>query len=254
MQALSQIPGKLQSWWKQRTTPEFLIYCGLLIVLLGSWFFLALADEILEGDTQHLDDWILHSLRRSESMNEPLGPSWLRYFFANVTALGSGAIAVLFALLIIGGLALQRRYLPILLVTLSLLGAGLLTGSLKTVFGRPRPPVEYRAIEADALSFPSGHSIISAVLYLTLGAMLARVTADRRMKFYIIAVAVLLTALVGFSRVYLGVHYLTDVLGGWAVGLIWAALCLIITEILRTRYKMRLTKSLETTSPGNDPV
>lgn len=236
---------KAREWFTRRTAPELLIYSGLLVVLLGSWFFLALADEMLEGDTQHLDDWVLNALRQPGSSHAPVGPSWLRYFFTNVTALGSGALAVLFAVLIAGGLALQKRYLPILLITISLLGAGMLTGSLKSVFGRPRPPVEYRAIEADALSFPSGHSIISAVLYLTLGAMLARVTTQRRMKFYIIGVAVVLTFLVGFSRVYLGVHYFTDVLGGWAAGLIWAVLCLVITEVLRTRYKARLVQQRE---------
>ena len=234
---------KIREWWTRRTAPELLIYSGLLVVLLGGWFFIALADEMLEGDTQHFDDWILHALRRPESMHQPIGPAWIRYFFMNVTALGSGAIAVLFALLTIVGLALQKRYVPILLITISLLGAGLMTGSLKAAFGRPRPPIEYRAIEADAHSFPSGHSIISAALYLTLGAMLARVTAQRRMKFYIIAVAVLLTFLVGFSRIYLGVHYPTDVLAGWAAGLIWATLCLIVTEVLRRRYNARFTRS-----------
>lgn len=236
---------KVREWFTRRTAPELLVYSGLLITLLGTLFFIALADEIMEGDTQHFDDWILQSLRRPESLHEPLGPSWLRYFFANVTALGSGAIAVLIAVLIIGGLALQKRYVPILLITVSLLGAGLLTSGLKSTFGRPRPPVEYRAIEADALSFPSGHSLISAALYLTLGAMLARITAERHMKLYILAVAVLLTSLIGFSRIYLGVHYPTDVLGGWAIGLIWATLCLVVTEVLRARYKARFTKALE---------
>jgi undecaprenyl-diphosphatase len=255
MQVLkSQIVPKLHQWWTRRSAPELLLYCGLLVVLLGGWCFVALADEILEGDTQHFDDWILQSLRRPESLHEPVGPSWLRYFFANVTSLGSGAIAALFALLVIGGLALQRRYVAIILITISLVGAGLLTSGLKATFGRQRPPIEYRAIEADALSFPSGHSVISAVLYLTLGAMLARVTAERRMKFYIIAVAVLLTFLVGFSRVYLGVHYTTDVLGGWVAGLIWAALCLTVTEILKARYKMRFTKPQGVAPPDQNQL
>ncbi|MHA3775600.1 phosphatase PAP2 family protein [Verrucomicrobiota bacterium sgz303538] len=237
--------AKLRTWWTQRTPPELLVYFGMLVVAIGTWFFIALADEMAEGGTQRFDDWVLHSLRQSDNTHIPIGPHWLRDFFLNVTSLGSGSLAALFAVLVIGGFALQRRRLPIALIATSLIGGSFLSTILKTIFGRPRPPIEYRAVEVSALSFPSGHSFISAVLYLTLGALLAKAIPERRMKFYIIAVAVLLTFLVGFSRVYLGVHYATDVLGGWCAGLIWATLCLLVAQVLRNRYKARIAKALE---------
>ena len=82
-------------------------------------------------------------------------------------------------------------------------------------------------------SFPSVHSLMSAVVYLTLGALLARMVARRRLKFYVLTLAVTLTGLVGISRVYLGVHYPSDVLAGWCVGLSWASLCWLVGRKLQ---------------------
>jgi undecaprenyl-diphosphatase len=222
-----------RAWYTQRSAPEILVYVGLLLVLIGSWGFVELAEEMLEGATQPFDDWVLHSLRKEGSPHEPIGPGWLHYFFLNVTALGSGAIAILITVFLAGGLAIQGRRFAIALILVSLTGAGVLTSVLKGYFGRPRPPTEFRAVEAIELSFPSGHSFISAVLYLTLGALLIQLTPDRRMKVYIMVVAILLTVLVGSSRVYLGVHYPTDVLGGWCAGIIWATACFIAAHLLR---------------------
>lgn len=230
---------KFLDWWSHLSPPKLLVYLGLLAVLVGSWIFIAIAEEMLEGDTERLDNWVLQSLRVPGHPREPIGPPWLDEFFVDVTALGSGSVAVLIASLVVVGLALQKRYLPIAILVISVAGGGILTTVLKGYFGRPRPPLEFRAIEAGNLSFPSGHAFTSAVLYLTLGAMLARVAQTRSMKTYVLTVSGILTLLVGFSRVYLGVHYATDVVAGWCAGAIWAIACLLAAELLRTRSHAR---------------
>jgi undecaprenyl-diphosphatase len=113
-----------------------------------------------------------------------------------------------------------------------------LSSALKALFRRPRPEVVPHLMRVYSSSFPSGHSIISAVVYLTLGALLARTFRQRRFKFYFLAVAVVLTGLVGVSRVYMGVHYPTDVLAGWTAGLVWATLCWLVDRHLQRRGKI----------------
>ena len=100
----------------------------------------------------------------------------------------------------------------------------LLSLALKALFDRPRPTSCPTWCEVSSSSFPSGHSMNSAIVYLTLGALLARLVRPVAMKLYILAVALLVSFLVGISRVYLGVHYPSDVLAGWSLGLSWAVL------------------------------
>jgi undecaprenyl-diphosphatase len=120
----------------------------------------------------------------------------------------------------------------VLIATLGGWGLGLL---LKAVFGRPRPSVIPHLVEVQSLSFPSGHAMMSAVVYLTLAALLAQLSAQWAQRVYILAVGLLLTLLVGLSRVYLGVHYPTDVLAGWSAGLAWAILCWLVGRWLQRR-------------------
>lgn len=232
--------------WQRMTAAELMVYLAVVVVLIGTWGFIELGNEMLEGETQKFDDWVLKSLRHSTDLHQPIGPRWLYAFFLNVTALGSSSIAVLIALTAAGALLLRRRRLEIGMIAIALTGASLLTAGLKTAFGRPRPPIEYRAVEAGALSFPSGHSFTSAVLYLTLGALLTEIAPTRAMKIYVISVAIVLTVLVGISRVYLGVHYATDVLGGWCAGTIWATVCLLAVHFLRTRRQRNTQRLPET--------
>jgi undecaprenyl-diphosphatase len=110
-----------------------------------------------------------------------------------------------------------------------------LSVALKALFRRPRPEVVPHLMRAYSSSFPSGHSMISAVVYLTLGVLLAQLVHRRLLKFYFLMLAVLLTVLVGVSRVYLGVHYPTDVLAGWTAGLVWAVLGWLVQRALQRR-------------------
>jgi undecaprenyl-diphosphatase len=246
----TSLVASLRSRWIKATASELIVYTAVLIALLATWGFVAVADELLEGETQRFDDWVLHSLRVPGQPHEAIGPAWVHDFFANVTALGSGSIAALIGVIVAGALWIQGRRYSIALICISLAGAGLITAFLKDVFGRQRPPVEFRSVEAMALSFPSGHSFISAVLYLTIGAMLAQVAPGRAMKIYIMVVAVLLTFFVGLSRIFLGVHYATDVIGGWCAGILWAAICLLAGYWLRSR---RRTKTIAAQGAESGP-
>ena len=101
---------------------------------------------------------------------------------------------------------------------------------MKHVFNRPRPTIVPHLRVVYSTSFPSGHAMESAIVYLTLAAILMRASESRVTKIYILGIAVLLTVLVGVSRVYLGVHYPTDVIGGWIVGFIWASICWLVAQ------------------------
>ena len=171
---------------------------------------------------------------RPGSMADPWGPGWLEEAAMDLTALGGIAVLGLFALVVTGFLILQRKRLSALLLVLGLAGGVGLSEGLKAVFGRERPPEALRAVETMSASFPSGHSLLSAVFYLSIGVMLTRAFPQRRFKAYVIGVAVLLTLIVGLTRVYLAAHWATDVLAGWSVGAAWAmALWLVAYGIQR---------------------
>lgn len=142
----------------------------------------------------------------------------------DITALGSYAFIIILVGACLGYLLLLRKYSLALTVTAAVLGGMLISNLLKYGFDRPRPDIQHAA-RVFTTSFPSGHATLSAVTFLTLGALLTRVNADRRAKLYFLSVAVFLTIIVGLSRVYLGVHYPSDVLAGWCVGSAWAVLC-----------------------------
>lgn len=238
---LRSLSTHARQWWAQRPAAELWFYAGVLIVAGLGWIFAELASEVLEGETQRFDEGVLRVLREPGDPHEPVGPEWLEAFFLDVTALGGVSVVALFSLVVAGWLLLQRRLFYTTLVAISFTGAALVTAILKAAFGRERPPLEFQAVKVNLLSFPSGHSFMSAVVFLTLGVLLAHATPQRALKVYIVAVAVVLTGLVGLSRIYLGVHYPTDVLGGWCAGIVWAMACLLIAHLLRGRQKRRRT-------------
>lgn len=208
---------------------------GLLFVWLGS--------EIGEGETRRFDSRILLALRQSGDLAQPAGPHWLQASMLDLTALGGGTILTLVTLVAIGSLLAQRKRAEALFIAFAVGGGGLLNDLLKIGYARPRPDLVAHLVEVSSASFPSGHAMNSAVTYLTLGVLLARAVPDRSLKIFVLWVGVLLTLIVGFSRVYLGVHWPTDVLAGWAVGSAWAGLCWIVAEQLRLRRGSRIEKS-----------
>jgi undecaprenyl-diphosphatase len=199
--------------------------------LIFAW----VADAVTDRNTQSFDEQLMRRLRDPVRPSEPVGPEWLQGAMRDLTALGSGTVLVLFVLAVAGALLARRQYHALVLLLVSALGGMLLNMLLKPVFGRPRPDIALRLTEVRSLSFPSGHAMGSAIIYMTLAALLSRLVQTRALKVYFLGLAVLLTFLVGASRVYLGVHYPTDVLAGWAVGLAWALLCWTIARHLQRR-------------------
>lgn len=191
------------------------------VLILGFW---NIAEEVTEGETHELDTAVLMSFRTPGDQTDLIGPEWVEEMVRDVTALGSYAFIIIVVVSALGYLMLIRKRALGLLMVACVAGGMLLSRGLKAAFDRPRPDIDHAA-QVFTASFPSGHATLSAVTFLTLGAILTRVHDNRWVKLYFVAVAVFLTILVGASRVYLGVHYPTDVLAGWCLGSAWAALC-----------------------------
>jgi undecaprenyl-diphosphatase len=204
----------------------------MLVGLAGGalFVFVKLAGEVLEGDTRAFDKEILLLLRSADDPGTPVGPGWLSHAVDDITALGGVTVLTLMTAIIIGYLVLARRHHIAIFTFGAIAGGWLLSSALKLGIARPRPDIVPHLVEVNDLSFPSGHAMLSAVTYLTLGALLSRAESSRITRLYMIAVAIFLTLLIGLSRVFLGVHYPTDVLGGWCAGASWALICWLIAR------------------------
>ncbi|MBA3641315.1 MAG: phosphatase PAP2 family protein, partial [Acidobacteria bacterium] len=155
------------------------------------------------------------------------------------TALGGPTVLGMTVLAIVGFLVLQGMYRHAAFVFLASVGGWMLNDLLKEVFARPRPQVVPHLRQVMTLSFPSGHALTSAAVYLTLGALLMRVAESRLVKFYCMFIAILATLLIGATRVYLGVHYPTDVLAGWLIGISWALFCWLVERSIERSTGLR---------------
>jgi undecaprenyl-diphosphatase len=222
-----------------RDRGELALLIGALITIVLAIGFIALAGNVLEGDTQHFDERLLAAFRNPDNPERPIGPRWLPGTAMDITALGSAAVLGLAVAAVAGFLLLQGSWRSALFVVIASSGGWLLNSVLKEVFGRARPEVVPHLREVMTLSFPSGHAMTSAAVYLTLGALLMRIAKRPLTKFYCMSAAMLVTALVGASRVYLGVHYPTDVLAGWLLGLSWALFCWLAERALERRAGLK---------------
>ena len=215
----------LRARLRVRDRRELGILLAALAIVVLAFAVAELADDVTEGDTQRFDERVLASLRDPADPRTPIGPRWLHGAALDITALGSATVLGLVVAGVCGFLLLQGLYRNALFIFVASCGAMALNAVLKAVFARPRPEIVPHLREVMTLSFPSGHALTSAATFLTLGALLMRVSQRRSSGLYCIGVAMLATALVGASRVYLGVHYPSDVLAGWMIGLIWALVC-----------------------------
>ena len=224
---------------KPKDRNELILLLSGIVVLLLLFTASKLASEVLAGETQEFDKQILVALRDPANPSQPIGPRWLLSGALDITALGSATVLTLTVLAVAGFLLLQGMWRTAIFVSLASLGGWFLNSALKQLFQRPRPDVVPHLRDVMSLSFPSGHAMTSAVVYLTLGALTMRIAERRLTKFYCMAVAVLATVLVGASRVYLGVHYPTDVIAGWLIGFSWALLCWIVERSLERRAGLK---------------
>ena len=239
---LQRVSGALSSVWqhlRKRDREELLLLGGMVVLIATLLIVVNLAGEVLEGDTLHFDERILASLRNAEDPASPIGPRWLEQVAFDLTALGGPTVLGLAVAAVVGFLLLHGAVRNAVFVLVACGGGWVLNNVLKELFGRERPDVVPHLREVMTLSFPSGHALTSAVVYLTLGALLMRVVQGRAAKFYLMAVAVLTTILIGLTRIYLGVHYPTDVMAGWLIGMSWALACWLVARVLDRRAGLR---------------
>ena len=216
----------LRAWLEPR------ILAIVLALASAAWVFVEIADEVADGDASGFDRALMLALH-PQADGVAAGPPWLQAVARDITALGSTTVLSLLVSAVSAFLLLSGRRRTALFVLVSTASGALATLLLKGFFARPRPDLLPHGDFVTTASFPSGHAMLSAIVYLTLGTLLARLVGARRQKLYIMAIAVLLSALVGLSRVYLGVHWPTDVLAGWAGGAAWALGWWMVVELVR---------------------
>lgn len=217
---------------------ELSVLLALFAILGSLWGFAELAEEVMEGNTHEFDQRILLSMRNPADLSDPIGPGWVEEIGRDFTALGGNAVLTLLTLAVVGYLMLEGKHrmaLVLIIATLGALGASTL---LKSSIDRKRPDLVPHHTKVYTASFPSGHSMLSASTYLTMGALLVRVQRRKRIKAYILLVAITITLLVGVSRVYLGVHWPTDVLAGWTLGAAWALMCWLLAVWLQHHQRV----------------
>lgn len=213
---------------KYRLIAAVLVAC----LVLG---FGVLAEEVLEGDTTKFDMAIMSTLRAADPAY-PIGPPWLQEAARDVTSFGSMVFLGFVLLAAVVYLLLVHKRALAIWMAVAVAGGELLGTILKLSFNRPRPEIPH-VTRVFTASFPSGHAMLSAITFLTVGALLSHASQDLRLKVYFMLLAVFLTVAVGISRVYLAVHYPTDVLAGWCVGSGWAVLCWIVALWFQERPK-----------------
>lgn len=218
----------LKRAWKRIASFEFSTLLTLALIIGAVWILAELTDEVVEGSTHAFDRSVILSLRASEDLSDPVGPEWLEEMARDATALGGVLVAVLATAGVAVFLLMRGRKFPALfLVTSVALGLTIST-IYKMVIDRPRPDLVPHGSIVHSASFPSGHSMMSAMIFFTIAAILMRAEPSKRVKTYLLLLAMALCVLVGVSRVYLGVHWPTDVLAGWTAGIGWAVVSYVI--------------------------
>lgn len=212
----------------------WLAFAGLTTLAI---LFLMLTAQI--RNFHGIDEKILLLMREPGDPNNAVGTPRFEEFVRDISALGSQGVLFLGVLAACGFLVLRRQYHAALLLVAAAVGAYFVAAGLKGVFDRPRPSlVTPFSFHTGTRSFPSGHSVMAAAAYLTIGALLSRLVKPMGHKIYFIGMAALLAFLVGVSRIYLGMHHPTDVVAGWIIGTYWAGLCWEITTVMQRRGKV----------------
>ncbi|HEY4756346.1 MAG TPA: phosphatase PAP2 family protein [Ignavibacteriaceae bacterium] len=213
---------------------EIRILLNLFILVTALLVFTYVAKEVVSGESKGFDEMTLNYLRHDGKIMED-EQTWLTGMMIDITALGGTTIIFMITAAVVFYLLIQKQYEFMWLILIATIGGAILSFGLKELFARERPPLIYHLLTVKSLSFPSGHAMMSSVVYLTQGALLAKVQSNKNLRVYILLVAIILVFLIGISRIYFGVHYPTDVLAGWSVGLAWASFCWLAVKYLQKR-------------------
>lgn len=209
---------------------------SLIALRIAAVVLVIVAVSVKFGATEQFDSWLLSTLREPGDLADPIGPRWFEDMVRDFTALGSTGVLTLIVILMAGFLWISRKHSSAFYVIAAVTSGTYVNSLLKIEFARARPEVVAHSMHVDTASFPSGHSAGAALTYLTLGLLLAHAQESNAVKTYIFAVSVLITVIVGLSRIYLGVHWPTDVLAGWSFGAAWALLCWIAVRWLERHH------------------
>lgn len=222
---------------------EVAAVAALLVLALGVLSFVELADDMAEADGQAFDLAVLHALRPyADDPSRPIGPWWLKEAASDLTALGGISVLVLFGLIALGFLLIQKKRLSAVLLVAGLAGGVALSEGLKSLFERERPPSQFQVVETLNASFPSGHALLATVFYLSVGVMLTRAFPQRRLKAYALGAAIVIALLIGVTRIYLGAHWASDVFAGWSVGAGFAMVLWLLAYGVERHQKLRLSR------------
>ena len=226
------IPPIIRDLFQRLETVTLVFFC---LIGAAAWAFVGLASEMAEGDLHAFDETVLLALRQPGDLANPIGGRALETAMRDLTALGGVTVLTLITVLILVYLFLRGQRATALLLSIAILGGQALSHMMKSVFSRPRPDLVPHGVEVATASFPSGHSMMAAVTYLTLAVILARTQPQLRIRVFLIAAASFLAILVGVSRVFLGVHWPSDVLAGWSLGAAWALGVSLVARMLAQR-------------------
>lgn len=205
----------------------------MALVAGGIYTFVAVANDVGENELQRFDNGLLLLFRQPGDVSAPIGPSWVAQSVVEITTLGGYPVLVTLVTAIAGFLLVYRKFGPAIFMVAAIVSGTGVSHLLKIVYDRPRPDIVDHLVATHTASFPSGHATMSAVVYLTLATMIVRLVDDVAVRIYVILMAVLLTFMVGMSRIYLGVHWPSDVIAGWALGTAWACLSWLAVTALR---------------------
>ncbi|MCV2883804.1 phosphatase PAP2 family protein [Aestuariibacter sp. AA17] len=220
----------------------------LFVVALCITVFAILASFVLSQNQLHFDREILLLFRESTNLSDPIGAKWVEELMRDITSLGGVGLLTFFTLTAFFYLQLIKRSRFAWYVLLAIILGTATSFALKYGFERPRPDLVPHGSHVYTHSFPSGHSLMSAMVYFTLAGLLSRTMKRKRIKTFFYAVATIITLSVGISRVYLGVHWPTDVLAGWSIGLAWAILALLMSLFLQQKGFFKPFLKLDTHS------